>query len=343
VSESGDRSAIRLTVGIPTYDRPARLAETVGRVLPQLGPADELLVLDNASPTPAADVLAPLFARFPAVRARVVRHAVNIGGAANILRVVEEADPATWLWLLGDDDDVTPDAVAGIRATLEAHPGVLFVNFSADNHQRPTDRRTRGLAGFIAGIDSWSNLNFMSVDVFQVAAIQPVLRRGYHFAFSMSPHVALVFAALGDTGEALFSRVQVIAQHESGGWAPTLVLAGRPTLLDFPFAPRERHLLAARLRQETNLEYLTAYLVGEAQRLGDASYPLHLFDQVRGRLYGPDAPLGDRLRLRGYRLLVQRPGLGARVVQAVQAWRARRQQGSAAAHPSPTSDDASRY
>lgn len=302
--------ALRLTIGIPTFDRPTQLSDAVQRLLPQLGAQDTLLVVDNASPVPAQDVIAPLVADWPLAQVRVVRHRVNLGGAANILRVVEEADADSWLWLLGDDDEIVPDAISRIRATVSEHPHLLFVNFAADNLNRTHSRHTSGLSEFIAGIDSWSNLNFMSVDVLRVSAVQPFLRRGYHFGYSMSPHVALVMSALGHAGSALFSHERLIARHEHGGWPPTLVLIGRPTILDLPPRSEDRARLAAVLRRETNLEYLTMYLVQEAERTGDSATALYQFDQLRGRLYGAGTPAALWLRLVIYRWLIRLPSLG---------------------------------
>jgi len=306
----------RLTIGIPTFDRPQRLAESVGRLLPQLGPDDVLLVLDNASRIPAAEVVAPLLANFPGSTVRIVRHRVNLGGAANILRVVEEADEDAWLWLLGDDDDVLPDAVARVRRTIAVHPDVMFINFAADNHVRSGDRVTTGLSEFIAGIDSWSNLNFMSVDVLKVEAVKPELRRGYHFAYSMSPHVAMVMSAIGATGRALFSATGLLERHDIGGWAPTLALVGRPTLLDLTPDRVDRSRLADRLRRETNLEFLTTYLVAESKRSGRQTEAVYLIDQLRGRLYGPGAPCIERLKLLAYRSLIRFPAFGQMVIGA---------------------------
>ena len=49
----------KLTVAIPTYNRPKQLGHTLSVVLPQVLVHDDvqLLILDNCSPVPAIDVL----------------------------------------------------------------------------------------------------------------------------------------------------------------------------------------------------------------------------------------------------------------------------------------------
>ena len=69
-----------LTIAIPTFDRPGPLADTVRRLLPQLGAGERLLVMDNCSPQPAADTLREVLAAHPEAPAEVRRHRTNVGG-----------------------------------------------------------------------------------------------------------------------------------------------------------------------------------------------------------------------------------------------------------------------
>lgn len=85
-----------LTIAVPTFNRPGPLVRTVAALLPQMDDGVRLLVLDNCSPVPAAEVLAPLLANWPRARVEVRRHPVNIGGNANVVRCFELCD-TDWL------------------------------------------------------------------------------------------------------------------------------------------------------------------------------------------------------------------------------------------------------
>ena len=97
---------MKLTIVVPTYNRAAYLKRAVESVLDQLpsAPADVSLVLriyDNASTDRTPEVCADLVAREP--RMQVFRNNANIGGDANILRGLSEAD-SDYVWVIGDDD-----------------------------------------------------------------------------------------------------------------------------------------------------------------------------------------------------------------------------------------------
>lgn len=84
-----------------TYNRAGDLAATLGQWAAGPGASANLLVLDNASTDGTADVVASFRARMPNLA--YARNPFNLGGAANILRAVEQGS-SEYLWILGDDD-----------------------------------------------------------------------------------------------------------------------------------------------------------------------------------------------------------------------------------------------
>ena len=169
---------MRITIAIPTFDRNVLLGETVGFLLPQLTEECVLLVVDNASPTPVADAVAELAAAYPKVAFRIVRNRANVGGGGNILRCFELCE-TEWMWLLGDDDRVSANAIQKILRGLQEHPDALFFNYSSTCFTRKSGFVTTGILQFTEELDSFSNALFMSAGVFNTPRLLSFLRFGF--------------------------------------------------------------------------------------------------------------------------------------------------------------------
>src|SRR4051794_12434050 len=107
----------RVTLGFPTYDRPAYLAEALRGCLDQTYDDYEVVVIDNGSGPGTQEVLD----RFADPRLRVVRFDENIGLMPAYNALVEHA-AGEIIAQLGDDDVCLPDRLARTVAELDAHP-----------------------------------------------------------------------------------------------------------------------------------------------------------------------------------------------------------------------------
>ena len=107
----------RVTLGFPTYDRPAYLAEALRGCLDQTYDDYEVVVIDNGSGPATQEVLD----RFVEPRLRVVRFDENIGLMPAYNALVEHAGGEI-IAQLGDDDVCLPDRLARTVAELDAHP-----------------------------------------------------------------------------------------------------------------------------------------------------------------------------------------------------------------------------
>lgn len=187
-----------LTVAIPTYNRPAQLRATLERLVPQLQPRCSVVIVDNASPTPVADLLRDWgWDEHEAVKC--VRNPANIGLSANILRCFEVAE-TPWLVVLGDDDEIAPDYVEALLDAIQRHADATYATFSTSIFTRSQDYVTDGLAGFVRGIDDWSNVLFISCCIFNRDQVLPFVRFGYLYAYSLAPHLAMLLACLREQG-----------------------------------------------------------------------------------------------------------------------------------------------
>lgn len=117
-----------LTIAIPTFNRREPLLETVKEILEQIESKNdvELLILDNHS---CYEVEKELSSVIPCglKNVRILSNRANIGLAANVIRCLEMAE-GDWVWLLGDDDSIRPDAVERIIEKIDgAEPEVCLL------------------------------------------------------------------------------------------------------------------------------------------------------------------------------------------------------------------------
>ncbi len=276
-----------LTIAIPTYNRNDILRENLPLLLSQLTPACKLLIVDNCSDICVTDTLNTLLAGISEMNVEIVRNRANIGGAANIMRCVELCE-TEWLWVLSDDDKVKPNAIATVFQSITLNPNCIFFNFSRQldgYYLREQLFITRGFEEFVERFDYFSELVFISSCIWSAKAVQPQLKFGYRFAYSMYPNLALLLTSLGEDGICCFSN-ECIVDFEPAPvgelWSPLLSYLGFATLFELPLGPQVRRKLAAKYRP--SLEYLLVHLILVALKSNDYQTPLYFYDQIIARL-----------------------------------------------------------
>lgn len=203
---------LRLSIAIPTYDRVAQLGATLqGLFAEPIPPEVEVVVIDNHSPVEIEGAIRGL----PGIdftRIRFLRNPANIGLAANILRCFEVA-AAPWVWTLGDDDPPLNGAIQSILRQIDsAAPETALLKYnSANGGQVEKCQVIDGLDDFgkwCADFGFYSNFLFISSGVFRKEAVLSRLNVGYHWAYSLSPHVAILLDALRSG-----ARIQLIPEE----------------------------------------------------------------------------------------------------------------------------------
>ena len=264
------------------------------------------------------ETLADLLAQYPDADCQIIRHRANIGGNSNILRCLELCE-TEWVWLLGDDDFAKPDAVKTILSHLAEYPASFFVNFysAAEPYTRGQTFVTQGQSEFVTRMDHFGNVLFLSCGVYRVPALRKQLNIACQYTYSAAPHMALLLASLGETGEACFSAGQVV---EWGGPLPAeqqfpnlSVMLGMATLLELSMPPDVRRALAQRILV-TLVHWLPkrnifGQLLVMAERDGDGAEARFTFDQIRARLYYYERGFWPRLTTRFYAFLLRFPRL----------------------------------
>lgn len=117
-----------LTIAIPTYNRADKLKKCIELIMNEvLGKNIEILVSDNASLDNTEVVMKEILNTYPQIM--YYRNSENIGPDRNFLNCFEKAK-GEYVWLIGDDDMLLPDAMDSILEALSKKPVFLHLNTS---------------------------------------------------------------------------------------------------------------------------------------------------------------------------------------------------------------------
>jgi glycosyltransferase involved in cell wall biosynthesis len=112
-----------VSIGLPTYNRAAKLERAMEFVLAQDYQNIEVVISDNASPDNTPEVCERLCKRDS--RIRYIRQATNLGPTANYMAVLEAARGDMYM-ALADDDWIDPNYVAACVGSLLDSPDFVL-------------------------------------------------------------------------------------------------------------------------------------------------------------------------------------------------------------------------
>jgi len=125
-------SGIKLTIGIPTWNRSSEIRDAIDSILVQLVdsflPQVEILISDNASTDATQAVMSDYANRHPKLFS-IHRNPVNIGFSRNVDALFRHAR-GEFVLVLSDDDALEPDALCEIFIALDRHPDVCAMFLS---------------------------------------------------------------------------------------------------------------------------------------------------------------------------------------------------------------------
>ena len=162
---AGARSAPRVTIFVPTYNRAHWLGESIASALAQTYENFLLIVSDNASTDETPDVVAA----FDDPRLRYVRLDRHLGLNQHFNRCYGLAE-TEYMYLIPDDDVMLPDALERTLPVLDANPHVGLVHGCADLVDADGD--------VIAGAHHMTGLDESSVESGETF-IRTVMNRGF--------------------------------------------------------------------------------------------------------------------------------------------------------------------
>jgi len=126
-------SSPAISIVVPTFNRARFIARALRSVVSQLGPRDEVIVVDDASTDATEDVVAG----FPEVRYERIAH----GGAGRARNAGIRLARNPLVGFLDSDDEYLPGALACKRALMSARPDLVFSfsNFSGQPLDGPLE------------------------------------------------------------------------------------------------------------------------------------------------------------------------------------------------------------
>lgn len=221
-----------LTIAIPTYNRSAFLSELLDCLLPQLPaePRVELLISDNASPDDTLQLLESFRTRGLAFR--LLANSTNIGADANFLQCFNQA-AGDYVWVLGDDEIILPDAIHSLASLIDQCPCDL-VHLSGfgftGNYQTPSETVLHDRLGRFAEdvINTPYVLNKMNALIGLVSCMivnkRRLLERGYPPIEQLNGtnllQVGWIFPLVHRSTRVLYvwERLFAYRRYNSGGW-----------------------------------------------------------------------------------------------------------------------------
>jgi len=245
-----------LTIVIPTYDRNRLLVKTVSVLLPQLSDDVDLVIMDNHSPTPVIDTLAPCLNEHVGGKfVSIVRNRQNIGGDANIVRCFEYAN-GDWIWVLADDDTPSRDAVSLIKASIAKAPNLGLINYyapCATHPQRTETTISQGIGAYIENMDAFGSHLFLSTSIYRTTVAHKYLKIAHRNIHTLAAHVSIALCYMQDGGTACQSSEIIVRFKEeyaaSVGWSRLAFGLGCSLLPDLLHESWHRQLLRRKIAE----------------------------------------------------------------------------------------------
>lgn len=225
-----------LSIIIPTYNRPDKLARTISLLLPQIQKLKvRILIIDNASDK--LFDLKSLESKFDDQLIKIKKNTTNVGLSANICKCFEECE-TDWMWLLSDDDMPDSNALETILDKInQSNEHTSFINFSTVMYKHSSEILISGLSelsDYFVSRSLASNLLFISTNVYRKTHCTKHLSKGYKMCDTLAPHLAIVICCLGyDNLSALFTPSTIVeydAPCEGIRWSSLELFCGISSL-----------------------------------------------------------------------------------------------------------------
>lgn len=204
----------KLTIAIPTYNRPDRIKNTIAQLLPQLTEEVKVSVLDNCSDVNIKDYLTGHLGDEFTDKVEVIRHRVNIGADANFQRCVELCT-TPYIWMLGDDDKIEGNAVALILEELNnfKNHDLIGINFNSNccRVERKSPVTITNIDELSEKLDFFGNWLFISTSVYKTEEYLKHIRYQMWGAYSMASQLVPAMAAISNHKTLVLSDKYIVS------------------------------------------------------------------------------------------------------------------------------------
>ena len=231
---------VKLTIGIPTYNRKLRLLTQLESIFKQnLANVEEIIIVDNCS---NYDVGA-LVSEFKSNKIRLVHNPFNLKSATNILSPFLYCK-TEWMWLLSDDDETVENSISEIINSIEsADETTGMIKFAIDGRY-PVQREAiaNSLEEYIdyyyedKPIRSGEAV-FMSTNVYNINILKNYLSYAFEYSYTQIGFLIPVIKGLNDREiSVVFSNKSIVkyTQDTENPWDMGAVGKGLATLPHLP-------------------------------------------------------------------------------------------------------------
>lgn len=115
-----------LSISIPTYNRPSKIARLLQGILPQLVSGVEVVIRDDSTTNETETIVRQLFSQFNKSNQLSYFKGDKLGMDRATLFVVEKAQ-GEYVWTFGDDDEMAPGAIQHVIELISSHPNISFM------------------------------------------------------------------------------------------------------------------------------------------------------------------------------------------------------------------------
>jgi glycosyltransferase involved in cell wall biosynthesis len=226
-----------LAIAIPTWGRPAEIGARLREVVPQLCGDVGLWVFENGRTEPVAAQME----EWPA--AKYCPSEENRGVYRNVMRCFEEVD-AEWVWILGDDDSVHPDAVSRLLAICRESDAaaVVFRSFSPSVGDRVEVSSLEELARTV----SLSEALFLTGTVWRREVLRKETQSFMESVYTMSAQLVVLCRTVAAGRESVLVVGDSLVTPKTSGhrWSRLEYTQRSPALLDHLTTSADRQTAA---------------------------------------------------------------------------------------------------
>lgn len=295
---------MKITIAIPTFNRNDILKNNLKKFLPQLNYDCRLLILDNNSKIPVKETLHQLIKKFPNLKIDIIRNRYNIGMTANICRCFELCDDS-WLWILGDDDEVKEGAVLKVINDIKRHNDAHIINYAwdADTFKRKKEVVTLGANQFIDQFETFGAVLFLSTSVYNIKKVINGISYAHFFQSSYAPHLVMLLMSLGDYGKSIYSNNQIVINNGENTpnhlkWDQIFIYQIN-IILRLPLKPIAIAKLKKRLEQLTRVwtiyHFIYVLVFSETEKGSTKNKPLVLYNEIVRGFFSLDRRFSTRI------------------------------------------------
>jgi glycosyltransferase involved in cell wall biosynthesis len=285
-----------LTLAIPTWNRQSLIIKTLESICLQTDVhLIDVIIIDNGSDASYDASLAVLKASN--VNFTYIRHESNIGMCANILRCFEES-VTNWVWILGDDDPIVPDALSRVIRLISSADELDIICFSeavrglqSENHRLVA----KDFQGYLATTRSLEAISGISENVFRRSVFMKHISHGYHYSMTLFPHLVVSIAMMTSGSKILFVEETLLKANKveaAERWYWPSWDLGVGLLLDLPFLDsKQRRQVRGKLPELSTFRFLFIHATAMLSAGFDRSFAVHTYMQGALRCYGLSSTL----------------------------------------------------